>query len=89
MSLKLVENPKKAKVLQFERPPGIVDEILHRLREQIANNEISEFIVTWVHKDTPTNCESYWFSESTLRAMGLVQRMMDQINRWCNGEIEG
>jgi hypothetical protein len=58
------------------------------LVELHRQDKIAHFVGVWTLKDSPATVRSNWWGESCCMCLGMAARMMEEINRWINGEVE-
>jgi len=80
-------NSKETKVIPFERKPDGTERELLKALEFNRNNDLEELVLVYTIKGKPSSTH-HWFAKSTLKAMGMITRMIHEMNRWCNGERE-
>lgn len=90
MTLKICETPKTnpGKIIPFERPPDKFEKSMLELIELNRQGKVANFIGVWNLKEAPSAIHRNWWGESCCMCLGLSARMVEEINRYINGEID-
>jgi len=88
MTLKLCDQTDKpSKVIPFERKPDKFETAMLELIELNRQGKITHFVGIWDTTDSREMKKSWW-GESCCMCLGMATRMVEEINRWINGEVE-
>ena len=89
MTLKLCDLPDKpVKVIPFQREPDEFEKAMLELIELNKQGKVAHFVGVWNLKESPATMHKNWWGQSCTMCLGMAARMMEEINRWINGEVE-